>query len=125
VILNDTFSGQLDIDLSLAKTATKFKAPSGKETKLRAAFLRHAKAVQHTFSHIKKSYLPIYLALEGGENPPDVRPYTKPNQPKKSSRKGKKRKLQSDSSDAGADEAAEQVVGELKWVREEKLEEHM
>jgi hypothetical protein len=124
-ILNESFAERVDVDLSLAKTALKFKESSNNNSLLRATLLRHAKAVQHTFSHIKKTYLPIYMVLEGGEQPPALRPYIASSKIKAQGHKSKKRKVKPEDSDVSSDGEPEKVLGELKWVAEENLEEHM
>jgi hypothetical protein len=124
-ILNEVLEEKLDIDIASVRTALKFKAAASSRDPdtLTATLLRHTKPVQHTFSHIKKTYLPIYLVLEGGEAPPILPHCTKPViMGKGTIRKKKKRKSDSDDSE---DEVTEKVVGVLKWVPEEKLEEHM
>jgi hypothetical protein len=124
-ILNNLFSERFDIDLSLAKSARKFKESSNEDSNLRATLLRHAKAVQHTFSHIKKTYLPIYLVLDGGEFPPTLRPYTASAKVITRGRKSKKRKVRSKDNEVSSEGEPEKGVGELKWVAEENLDEHM
>lgn len=140
-IINDSFSNKIELDLLAAKSRLKFRenvASNEDDTLLKATLLRHADPVQHTFSHIKKKYCPIYLVLEGGEQPPGLRAYvgrTKAKREIAKKRKTKRRKVDkgvieiSSGEEEAEDEdevgGKERIVGELKWVSEEKMDEHM
>ncbi|KZS97152.1 DNA glycosylase [Sistotremastrum niveocremeum HHB9708] len=99
---------------------------------LKLVHVEHAPPVTHVFSHIRKTYRPIWVILEGGSEPPHLKPMSCPSmtKPKTKRKSTKKRKVLEDSDDEFSEsELVEEKVNEersqkieLKWVKAEEVE---
>ena len=121
----------LDLDFARAKSIGKRRArqkgalskyfatesiETDSERQIRATQLQHADPVPHVFSHIKKTYKPIHVVLEGGLSKPNLT-LISPNYLGPPSKKGSESRKGNPSS--------LRVVGELKWVAMEEMEDMM
>ncbi|KZT41603.1 DNA glycosylase [Sistotremastrum suecicum HHB10207 ss-3] len=105
---------------------------SSSQDSLKLVHVEHARPVTHVFSHIRKTYRPIWVILEGGSVPPNLKPVSSSSMTmtKKKKKPTKKRKVLEDSDDEISEsEAIEEKVSEersqkieLKWVKAEDVE---
>lgn len=119
-----TISAAVEEDVEVIET----EPERGGSVKL--VHIEHAPSVLHVFSHVRKTYRPIWVVLEGGSEPPQLAPTPPPaSTPSKkvAKKKVKKRKVKQDTDDESdnepevlEDNAAERI--ELKWVKAEDVE---